>query len=98
MAKSRHCSVSILPADDRKPECLQCFQGYRKGIFTSNELIRMMVYSLHPASIYLLKVNKRNTRRRCENNQSLRQKHQNDVSDVVLIFLLLTLNIFHIFF
>ena len=30
--------------------------------------------------------------------QSLQQKHQNDACDVVLVFLLLTLNIFHAFF
>ena len=41
------------------------------------------------ANSYLFKVNYRNTRKSCEIC---------DVSDVVLVFLLLTLNIFHTFF
>ena len=49
-------------------------------------------------NIYLFKVNNRNTRKRCETCSQLTIKHQNDVFDVVLVFLLLTLNIFHTFF
>ena len=33
-----------------------------------------------------------------KNFQSYQQKHKNDVIDVVLVFLLLTLNMFHTFF
>ena len=42
-----------------------------------------------PAGIYLLKVNNRNTRIRCE------IYYQNDAISLVLVSLLLTLNIFH---
>ena len=53
---------------------------------------------LYPVSIYLLKVNNRNTTKGCETYSKLTQKRQNDVNDIVLVFLLLTLNIFHTFF
>ena len=53
---------------------------------------------LYPVSIYLLKVNNRNTTKRCETCSKLTQKRQNDVNDIVLVFLLLTLNIFDTFF
>ena len=46
------------------------------------------------ANIYLLKVSNRNTRKRCEICSKLTNKN---VIDVVLVFLLLTLNIFHNF-
>ena len=36
--------------------------------------------------------------KRCEKCSKLIRKHQNDVSDVVPVFLLLTLNIFYTFF
>ena len=42
-----------------------------------------------PANIYFFKVNNRNPRKRCEICSKLTLKHQNDVSDVVLLFLLL---------
>ena len=45
-----------------------------------------------PAIIYLFKVNNRNTNEGCEICSKL-IKHQDDVNDVVLVFLLLTLNI-----
>ena len=44
----------------------------------------------HPADIYLFKVNNRNIKKKVRNMFK--------VNDVVLVFLLLTLNIFHIFF
>ena len=58
-----------------------------------------MLYSLrfYPAGIYVLKVNK-NTRTRCEICSKLTIKtpeRQNDAIGAVLVFLLLTLNIFH---
>ena len=49
-------------------------------------LLSLFAVCSHPANIYLFEVNNRNTRKRCGN----------DVIDVV--FLLLTLNIFHTFF
>ena len=50
------------------------------------------------ANIYLFKVNRRNTRKRGEISSKLIIKNQSDVIGVVLMFLLLMLNIFHIFF
>ena len=51
----------------------------------------------NPANIYLFKVNNRNTRKMYEIFSELTIKQQNDVNEVVLVFLLLTLNIFHTF-
>ena len=51
-----------------------------------------------PASKYMLRFSNRNTRNRFEICSKLTIKHQNDVNDIVLVFLLLTLNIFHFFF
>ena len=52
------------------------------------------LYLYIPASIYLLKVNKRNTRTRCD-VQYWQQRHQNDAIGIILVSLLWTLNIFH---
>ena len=52
---------------------------------------------LFPANLYLFKVKNKNTRKRCEICLKLTIKHQNDVIDVNLAFLLLTLNIFPTF-
>ena len=49
------------------------------------------------ANIYLLKVINKNSRKALKYVKSQRQKHQNEVTDVVLVLLLLTSNIFHIF-
>ena len=53
------------------------------------------------ANIYLFKVNNGNTKKSCEICCKLTiktsWKHQNDVIEVVLFFLLLTLNRFHNF-
>ena len=53
--------------------------------------------SFYPVKIYLVKVNNRNTRKRCEICSKLTIKTL-DVTDVVQVFLLLTLNVFHTFF
>ena len=58
----------------------------------------MANFTTTPANIYLFKVNISNTRKRCEIRSKLTKKHQNGVTDVVLVFLLLALNIFHTFF
>ena len=55
-------------------------------------------YFPFPASIYLFKANNRNTRKRCEMCSKIIIKTQKDVIDVILMFLLLTVNIFHRFF
>ena len=56
----------------------------------------------HPVNIYLLKVNDRDTRKKCEICSKLTiktvEQRQTTSVDVVLVFLLLTLNIFHTFF
>ena len=53
--------------------------------------------SIIPAIIYLLKVINRNARKKCEIYSKLTIKYQGNVTDVILVFLLLTLNIFHTF-
>ena len=50
-----------------------------------------------PASKYMLRFSNRNTRNRFEICSKLTIKHQNDVNDIVLVFLLLTLNTFRFF-
>ena len=49
-----------------------------------------------PANIYLSKVSNRNTRKRCSNK--VNSRHQNNVNDVVMMSILLTLNIFTAFY
>ena len=51
-----------------------------------------------PANIYFFKVNDRSTRKRCSEMFKVNNKHQNDVNDVALMFLILTLNRFDTFF
>ena len=50
------------------------------------------------SSIYLFKVNNRNTREMCQICSKLTIKKPDDVNDLVLMSLLLPLNIFHIIF
>ena len=52
---------------------------------------------INPANMLLLKVNNRNTRKRCEVCPKLVKTPERRHS-VVLVFLLLTLNTFHTFF
>ena len=52
----------------------------------------------HPAGSYMFKVNITSTRARSEISSKLTIKTQNDVNDVVLGSLLLTLNISHTLF
>ena len=59
------------------------FRGRRNGTFQAN--------------IYWFKFNNRNTRKRFEICSKLTTKTQERRHDVVLVFLLLTLNIFHTF-
>ena len=56
------------------------------------------LYQTFPANIYVLKVNNRNTRKRCEICSKLTIKTPENVIDVVLLFLLLTWNMFRTFF
>ena len=50
------------------------------------------------ANIYLFKVAIERQEKGIKYVQSEQLKNQNDVNDIVLLFLLLTLNIFHTFF
>ena len=52
----------------------------------------------HSANIYLFRFINRNNRKRCGICSKLTIKHQNDFNDVVVMFLLLTLKIFHTLF
>ena len=64
-------------------------------------LIRFFCYEkcgYFSANIYLLKVNRTNTRKRGEIYAKLIIMSWNEVNDVVLVSLLLTLNIFHTFY
>ena len=58
-----------------------------------------ILQSLCLANIFLFKVNNRNTRKRCEicSKLTIKTPERRDVTGVVLVFLLLTLNIFHTF-
>ena len=58
----------------------------------------MKVISSYPANIHLFYVNNRNFRKMYEICSKLTKKHQDDVNDVFLVFLLLTLSIFYNFF
>ena len=50
----------------------------------------------HSVERLVFKVNNKNTRKMYETCSKQQWRHQNDVTDVVLVSLLLTLNIFHI--
>ena len=52
----------------------------------------------HAANMYFSKSNKRNTRKRYEICSKLKINIPGDVTDLALVFLLLTLNIFLTFF
>ena len=52
--------------------------------------------SFNPANIYLLKVNNKNTRKKCEICSDLTIKTSDDVIDVILV-LLLTMDMFDMF-
>ena len=66
----------------------------RNGLTCLNKVIALHI---NHADIYLIKIINRNTRKSCEICSKL-TIHQNDVVDVVLVFQLLTLIIFHTFF
>ena len=58
----------------------------------------LALFYVTPTNIYQLKGNNRIFRKRCEICSNLTIRHQNDVNDVTLRILLLTLNIFPVFF
>ena len=57
----------------------------------------LLLQPIFPANIYLFKFNNRNIRKRCEIYSKLTIKHQNNVNDIALVFLLLTLKYFKSF-
>ena len=63
---------------------------------TSSKLAEGSLFC-NSTNVYLFQVINRNSRKRCEICLKL-IKYQNDVIDVILVFLLLTLNIFDTFF
>ena len=65
-----------------------------KGVFIEIPILNpssQLTFTCSTSAIETLK-------RRCEICSKLPIKHQDDVNDVVLVFLLLTLKIFHIFY
>ena len=62
------------------------------------DIKRIECQMIFPANICLFKVKNRKTRRRCEKVQSWQWRHQNNLNDVFLVSLLLTLNICQAFF
>ena len=76
-----------------------------KGKVKNDDDMKLQLTSFYPAGIYLLRVNNRNTRTRCETKLTIKTPerphwHHSDVfivncehiSNLVLVFLLLTLN------
>ena len=51
-----------------------------------------------PTGIYLVIVNNGKTRTMCQICSKWKKRHQNEIYDIVLVFLLLTLNMFHLLF
>ena len=69
--------------------------GQRKPVFKQICTYLVFFKFIHiPGNVYLFKVNNRNTTNKCEKCSKLTIKYQNNVIDVVLVFLLLTLNNF----
>ena len=84
----------------KRPLVFWCFQGYQKRPVTWNGLSEFFKMTLnlsdrwrnYPANIYLFKVNNENTIKRYEVCLKL------TIKTPVLVFLLWTLNMLHIFF
>ena len=84
----------------KRPLIFWCFQGYQKRPVTWNGLSEFFKMTLnlsdrwrnYPANIYLFKVNNENTIKRYEVCLKL------TIKTPVLVFLLWTLNMLHIFF
>ena len=72
------------------------------NVFKLEKLLKLSEgnsFTYNAANIYFLKVSNQNTRKKCEICSKLtKRKHKKDVIDVVLVFLLLTFNIFHGFY
>ena len=63
-----------------------------------HDKLQILSKVFNPADVYSFKVNNGNTRTMCEICSDLTIRHQNDVIEVLLVLLLLTLNGFHILF
>ena len=88
-------AMSLLPSVTSKKQ----YRCYIESAFTLANIFQFITLVTNlPANISLVKVNIRNNKKSCEICSKLTLKHQNNVTDVVLVFLLLTLKIFHTFF
>ena len=70
-------------------------QNSRNVRFTWEERKAVII---NPANKYMLKIDNVNTIKTREIYSMLKQRHQNDIHDVVLLFLLLNLNLYYTFF
>ena len=85
--------ISLIHPNLRKMYGIMFHCGIGLGIKVALSMYNQMdIITSNPANIYLLKVNNRNGRQRCEIYSKL------DVNDVDEMFLLLTLKIIYIFF
>ena len=66
-----------------------------KNCFKKREHVMMQLYKSFPVKIYLFKVNNKNTRKWSEICSKLAMKTPQNVIEVALVSLLLTLNIFY---
>ena len=64
---------------------------------TMRNVVFDKVFIFYPENIYLFRFNNRNTKKRWEIRSELSIRHQNDVIDVAIVFLLLSWNLFYIF-
>ena len=76
----------------------KCYQTCSKMERNIHAVSGNLFLSIFPAGIYLLKVNNRKTRKRCDLCSKLTIKTPEDAIGIVLVSLLLTLNIFHTLF
>ena len=76
-------------------DCLnteKCKYQFFESLFLKCEHLKQVYYFIFsPANVHLFKFSNRYTRKRCEICSKLTTKHQNNVIDVVLMFLLLTI-------
>ena len=69
---------------------------YLEHLGMKNCQVLTLFVTVFPASIYLFRVNNRNNRRRCKicSKLTIKTLERRQFSDIIVVFLLLTLNIF----
>ena len=69
---------------------------YLEHLGMKNYQVLTLFVTVFPASIYLFRVNNRNNRRRCKicSKLTIKTLERRQFSDIIVVFLLLTLNIF----